>query len=310
MNALSTRSLEIPDEVAEAILAHVHSDVENEVGGVLLGTLVAGASTVTAVLPALEAVGGAAQLTFTHEVWEGILSAVDRDHPDQQIVGWYHSHPGHGVFLSSYDQFIHENFFGAQGMVALVVDPRDDDAFGWFGWDGEKLVRVDSDLPVDRPDRAEVPREVATSLDTAAREERRATVLRDGATVFLAVLLVFGVGYWLGARPAASAADRSLAREAQLQQANAQLRAVLVDVCRSVLAGSPQAAPRTGGSPATDLTSPEPAPSGDAQEPTAAASTCAQVLPQRPAPAPAPPSPVGEGVAPEATPTPSSSSGP
>ena len=57
------------------------------------------------------------------------------------MVGWYHTHPGWGVFLSGMDQFICENFFGKTLDVALVVDPCRGDR-GMFQWTGEEHHRV------------------------------------------------------------------------------------------------------------------------------------------------------------------------
>ena len=40
-----------------------------------------------------------------------------------RIVGWYHTHPDFGIFLSDYDVFIHQHFFSGPGQIALVIDP-------------------------------------------------------------------------------------------------------------------------------------------------------------------------------------------
>ena len=61
----------------------------------------------------------------------------DESYPNERIVGWYHSHPGFGVFLSEHDTFIHQNFFSSPDQVAWVYDPHTDEE-GCFGWiDGE-----------------------------------------------------------------------------------------------------------------------------------------------------------------------------
>jgi proteasome lid subunit RPN8/RPN11 len=49
------------------------------------------------------------------------------------MVGWYHTHPDWGVFLSSMDMFICDNFFNKLD-VAYVIDP----------WRGP------GDVPMDR----------------------------------------------------------------------------------------------------------------------------------------------------------------
>jgi proteasome lid subunit RPN8/RPN11/LysM repeat protein len=126
-----SRAPEVDDGVLDAIEEHVRSDLDKEVGGFLVGTLGDGTAHVTASVPALRAQTGTTNVTFTHDVWEDVLATVDDDHPGEAIVGWYHSHPGFGVFLSDHDKFIHANFFPDPVMVALVVDPLSGDA-GWF----------------------------------------------------------------------------------------------------------------------------------------------------------------------------------
>jgi hypothetical protein len=49
------------------------------------------------------------------------------------MVGWYHTHPGWGVFLSGMDTFICEHFFNKPLDVALVIDPRQQER-GFFQW--------------------------------------------------------------------------------------------------------------------------------------------------------------------------------
>ena len=44
-----------------------------------------------------------------------------------KIVGWYHSHPGHGLFLSQTDLNTHMQFYQfSSHAVSLVVDPKSD----------------------------------------------------------------------------------------------------------------------------------------------------------------------------------------
>jgi proteasome lid subunit RPN8/RPN11 len=45
-----------------------------------------------------------------------------------RIVGWWHSHPGFGCFLSTTDVKTQKYFFPESYQVALVVDPVDDDS--------------------------------------------------------------------------------------------------------------------------------------------------------------------------------------
>lgn len=46
-----------------------------------------------------------------------------KDNEELRIVGWWHSHPGFGCFLSRTDLHTQEAFFYEPYQVALVVDP-------------------------------------------------------------------------------------------------------------------------------------------------------------------------------------------
>ncbi len=77
-------------------------------------------------------------LKFTHETWNYVNSEKASLYENMDIIGWQHSHPGFGVFLSNYDLFIHENFFNLHSQVALVIDPVRDD-LGFFYWNNENI---------------------------------------------------------------------------------------------------------------------------------------------------------------------------
>ncbi len=46
-----------------------------------------------------------------------------RKYGSESIVGWAHSHPGFGCFLSSTDIATHKSYFSDEFSIALVVDP-------------------------------------------------------------------------------------------------------------------------------------------------------------------------------------------
>ena len=71
----------------------------------------------------INAAQGGAHVTFTQDTWEHIYQIKDKEYPDAKIVGWYHTHPSMGVFLSHYDTWLHSNFFPEPWQVALVVEP-------------------------------------------------------------------------------------------------------------------------------------------------------------------------------------------
>jgi proteasome lid subunit RPN8/RPN11 len=131
----------IEGEVLRQIRQHARSNSKTEVCGVLIGAENSSGVSISARIPGLNAAQAGTYVTFTQDTWEHIYKIKDKDYPDERIVGWYHSHPGFGVFLSDHDTFIHKNFFSSELQVAWVYDPHSDEE-GCFGWTGERLERV------------------------------------------------------------------------------------------------------------------------------------------------------------------------
>jgi proteasome lid subunit RPN8/RPN11 len=128
-----------------AIWRHAESAPDREVGGFLLGGVGQHGGgpyvRIAAAVRAEGAVESQSRLTFTQRSWDRVHEIAEREHPDAHTIGWYHTHPGFGVFLSRYDTFIHENFFASPYQVALVVDPIDK-THGFFIWEGGAIVRA------------------------------------------------------------------------------------------------------------------------------------------------------------------------
>jgi proteasome lid subunit RPN8/RPN11 len=144
----------VVDGVREGICNHVFSSLEAEVGGVLVGRLRPdGSPRITSIIPALEAEGARSRVTFTHDAWSRIHEVLDREHPGEEILGWYHSHPGFGIFLSEHDLFIHRNFFSRPEQIAVVVDPHSgkEGVFAWRHGEIVKLHEGDTLRPGERP---------------------------------------------------------------------------------------------------------------------------------------------------------------
>jgi proteasome lid subunit RPN8/RPN11 len=133
----------ISGEVLRQIRQHARSSSKTEVCGVLIGDDGTDANRikVAACIPGLNAAQAGTHVTFTQDTWEHIYKIKDSKFPDERIVGWYHSHPGFGVFLSDHDTFIHKNFFSSPLQVAWVYDPHSDEE-GCFGWIGDRLERL------------------------------------------------------------------------------------------------------------------------------------------------------------------------
>lgn len=137
----------LTQDAYRAINDHAESDLSREVGGMLLGQIrqtLRGQPYVIVEMPlAADHVDhGPAHLTFTSDTLTALLNQQEDDHPDKQIVGWFHTHPGLSVFLSSYDTFLHQNFFPQAWHVALVIDPRASHA-GWFRYKNGDRAHLD-----------------------------------------------------------------------------------------------------------------------------------------------------------------------
>lgn len=124
-------------------VAHAKEDKSVEICGVLVGDYGQDAdgpyARITDIIRCDSATKKFAEVTFTHESWTQINREMDTKFANLRIVGWYHSHPDFGIFLSDRDVFIQENFFSGPGQLAFVVDPVRD-AEGVFEWHDGKPV--------------------------------------------------------------------------------------------------------------------------------------------------------------------------
>lgn len=182
--------------VREAIYDHVYSSPAGEVGGVLVGDIPqTGPVRISGAIAALRAEGERASVTFTHDAWAEVHSALETKHKGKRIVGWYHSHPGFGIFLSAHDLFIQRNFFSDPAQVAYVVDPHASTE-GLFGWvDGEIAKVASADTP--RAPVAIVPGAMAPRLVRQPARSLWVTALWG----FVAGIVVGGVLWFAALRP-------------------------------------------------------------------------------------------------------------
>jgi proteasome lid subunit RPN8/RPN11 len=131
----------IDSDVARQVRQHAHSHMKTEVCGVLIGSSRNDAVYVDACIAGQNASQAGTHVTFTQDTWEHIYKVKDAEYPEARIVGWYHSHPGFGVFLSDHDTFIHRNFFSAPEQFAWVYDPHNEEE-GFFAWATDRIERV------------------------------------------------------------------------------------------------------------------------------------------------------------------------
>jgi len=201
-------TLKIADGVMDEIESHAYSLLTAEVGGMLMGRVSGKTTHIDGFIPALSASAEQVTLTFTHDVWEDILRQAAAEFPDKNIVGWYHTHPTFGIFLSEYDLFIQENFFSNKGNVALVIDPVQGQ-LGWFGKSANGSVELfEEGLTVMGPKRSVEPR-------LEDRSERK-----SGARVATAAVVGLLVGGAIGGGVIASQSPPDLS--SALQSARAE----------------------------------------------------------------------------------------
>jgi proteasome lid subunit RPN8/RPN11 len=160
--------------------------------------------TVEACIAGINAAQGGAHVTFTQDTWEHIYKIKDKEYPDHKIVGWYHSHPGFGVFLSEHDLFIQQNFFSNPQQVAWVYDPHTDEegCFGWIGGNIEKLpaIRVgySQDVEIIGTAAHEFEEDDAAALDSMVRADRAQRPPEPAWMKWTTQLLGYGAAILLG----------------------------------------------------------------------------------------------------------------
>ncbi|MEO6435732.1 MAG: Mov34/MPN/PAD-1 family protein [Tepidisphaeraceae bacterium] len=161
------RSVIIKQSVLNDVYDHGRGAPEIEVCGVLVGNVYQDASGpfvfIEAGIRGNFSAGRAAQVTFTAKTWTHIQDVMERQYADMRILGWYHTHPGHGIFLSDMDLFIHKNFFSLPWHLAFVFDPQHQEE-GLFAWRGGNLA-IESF--VVQPDAIATPLKVARHVTEA-----------------------------------------------------------------------------------------------------------------------------------------------
>lgn len=204
-NVAKAFSVQVDSEILRRIRQHARSSMSAEICGILIGSKKEDTVVVEACIPGEKAAQGGAHVTFTQDTWAHIYKVKDKDYPDKSVVGWYHSHPGFGVFLSDHDLFIHENFFSARHQVAWVYDPHSDEE-GCFGWENGRTRRLKRISVFSQPkdDVDTIRREPLPSFGgtTSSGEPKKRTEpeARNAAsrthTLFLILAVLLGVA-WL-----------------------------------------------------------------------------------------------------------------
>jgi proteasome lid subunit RPN8/RPN11 len=196
-------------EVHARIWTHARENLAVEVCGVLVGSW--GKDEAGPFVAISEAIRGEAatskfaEVTFTHETWARINQEMDSRFSHLSIVGWYHTHPNFGVFLSDRDVFIQQHFFSGAGQIAHVVDPvrGNEGVFVWHHgkplpaahyWVGDRLIASEPSTHASKTDGA------ADAAGGEQAAEPKFAWLLPVATQVLACAALFLLGFLLAGR--------------------------------------------------------------------------------------------------------------
>jgi proteasome lid subunit RPN8/RPN11 len=138
----------IAKPILQDLLDFAASDLHYELGGVLVGRVAKSRRRlfleIKNFVPATKGISRRASFEFTNEAQQEIHQVIQERFRDLRIVGWFHTHPGYGIFLSSADQFIDQNYFKEPFHIAVVIDPtKTESNLGVFVWDSSNgRIRV------------------------------------------------------------------------------------------------------------------------------------------------------------------------
>jgi proteasome lid subunit RPN8/RPN11 len=201
--------LYLTPEVHRGLWEHAKKDLSVEICGVLVGRWQLDDNGPFAVVSnhirCENAASKFAEVTFTHESWAQINREMDTRFENERIIGWYHSYPDFGIFLSDRDCFIQEHFFSSPGQVAYVIDPvRDlEGVFAWRNgkptplahfWIGNEIRTVAASQK-SVMDRGKHPAQLALAEGEVAPLPARRQSKWDLATTLLSWIALFLLGY-------------------------------------------------------------------------------------------------------------------
>lgn len=181
--------------ISQAVYKEIHkftkNKTTNESGGMLVGTVIEefGKSNIiiNGFVEAKYCEATPTTLKFTHETWEYVHKEIEKKHKGKKILGWIHTHPDFGIFLSEYDKFIHQNFFNEAHQVAYVVDPIQNIEEFYF-WINEKLEKCKGFYIYDKTG---VEIDIGIDKEEAEETEKPLFNFKNIVLAVLSVVVVF-----------------------------------------------------------------------------------------------------------------------
>lgn len=188
----------IKQDVYKALEKYASSDTSKELGTILIGDYCEQLGkthiVISDYIEAKYTDASASTLTFTHETWDYVHKQHDLLYPNKKIIGWQHTHPNYGIFLSNYDLFIQDNFFNMPFQVAYVIDPIQN-IRGFFQWKNGKTEKLKGYYVYDevgKPIKIE-QKKVDKAQSTKAAPSKVMTVLVSLLCVVTVALGVFAI---------------------------------------------------------------------------------------------------------------------
>lgn len=201
------KNIYIYQPVYKEIHDFTKNKTKNESGGILVGNIIEEFGKTNIIIrgfvEAKHTESTPTTLTFTHETWEYVHSEIEKKYENGKIVGWIHTHPDFGIFLSEYDTFIQQNFFKEDYQVAYVVDPIQH-IEGFYFWINEKIIKCKGFYIFDETDQIIEIESFKEDKDKTLKKEETKTAERKpipvliygllgGLIVLVLVLVVIGI---------------------------------------------------------------------------------------------------------------------
>ncbi len=188
------KKIYILQSVYKEIHAFTKNKTTNESGGMLVGDIIEEFGKTNIIISgfveAKYSQGTPTTLKFTHETWDYVHEQIDKKHKGKKIVGWIHTHPDFGIFLSEYDKFIHQNFFSEDYEIAYVVDPIKE-IEGFYFWLNDKIEKSSGFYIYDATGK-EITIEKETKKDESSDTEKKSIFsIKNLLMAVLSIIVVF-----------------------------------------------------------------------------------------------------------------------
>lgn len=178
------KNIYISQKVYKEIHKFTKDKTTNESGGILVGTVIEEFDKKNIIInnfiEAKYCEATPTTLTFTHKSWEYIHKEMEKKYPNQKIVGWIHTHPNFGIFLSEYDKFIQNNFFNEEHQIAYVIDPIQTTE-GFYFWINGKIEHCNGFYVFDK---------TGVKISIVNEEEKKESEIKQSNNPIVGILAI------------------------------------------------------------------------------------------------------------------------